>query len=928
MKISNLGSHAFFLIILFIAFTGYAQNKGALSGTVVDSVNTKPIPYATVTVFKASDTTIITYRLTDEKGNFHIPALPLNSKARVVISTMGYAVFRKEFTLMSDKPQLDLGKIKMPTSSVSLNEVLIKAERPPVVIRKDTIEFNASAFKTLPDALVEDLLRKLPGVNVDRNGNIMVNGRSVSKIYVDGKDFFGGDTRIATRNLPANVIDKVQVTNDKDALKRDPYMAEADIPQVINLKMKPGIKKGAFGKIYGGGGTQEKFETGGIINLFRDTTQISIIGYGNNVSKSGFGYNDVYNSGGFNRSGWSSYMTTGTGGFAINDISFGGTDQGLQTSAGGGANFNTMFKNKTELNLQYFYGQINSNSQELTNTRQFYSDTTLTSFRSNNQTRATNNHNFGSRIQFKTDSLTEFDVKPNFSFNNNNADLLSVTNSSSNFLAALNKSTNNQQSGGHTFNTSSSLSIDHDFKKKGRNISLFATVDAGNNNSNQYNQANNIFYQPASSTTLNQLRINVINNLDLRGLIRYAEPLSKTLSFTESATIEYISNTNNIETYSADAGNNYTIPVPIVSGNFNRTGWKNNLNTGFRLKLKDFSIQPGLRINSVVIDNVFANAPTVKQRFFNVLPSVSSTYKVFSLYYQMNLREPSVVDLQPIPNNTNPLYIILGNPDLKPALSNYINTSVRKFDTKHSLTYNISINGTITNNATVSSRTVSGTGVQTIRPVNVDGVWEFGNRLSLQKDKKFGTNNQFSLITSNTIGYSRSVVILNSNTSRYNILRLAPAGEFRLNLNDKFEFNQAYSLNYSRSAYQNTTFTDLDITYQDAKSEFIVRPHQNLVFETTLDYRYNSQAVAGLQRSYYKWNAAITYIFLKGRRGQLKLAMNDILDQNVYAYHYVRDNYIQDTQSNTLRRYGMLTFTYNIRNFGAKVGGRDQLLKF
>lgn len=228
----------------------------------------------------------------------------------------------------------------------------------------------------------------------------------------------------------------------------------------------------------------------------------------------------------------------------------------------------------------------------------------------------------------------------------------------------------------------------------------------------------------------------------------------------------------------------------------------------------------------------------------------------------------------------------------------------------------------------MSARTVSSTGVQTIRPVNVDGVWEFGNRLSFQKDKKFGTNSQVSFVTSNTVGYSRSVVTLNANMSRYNIVRLAPAVEARLNLNDKFEFNQAYSLNYSRSAYQSTDFSDIDVTYQDAKSEFIIRPHQNLVFETTVDYRYNSQAVPGLQRSYYKWNAALTYVFLKGRRGQLKLAVNDILNQNINAYRFVRDNYIQDSQSSTLRRYGMLTFTYNIRNFGAKVGGRNQLLRF
>ena len=201
---------------------------------------------ATVTVFKAVDTTIITYRLSNPDGEFKVPGIPFDLNCRVVISYSGYAVFRKEFTVTRDQPTIDMGTITMATDSKSLDEVMVIAERPPVIIKKDTIEFNASAFKTLPNALVEDLLKKLPGVQVDRDGNITVNGKPVNRMLVDGKVFFGDDPKMATRNLPANVIDKVQVTDDKEEMMRNGDDNPNNVGKVVNITLKKGVKKGWF----------------------------------------------------------------------------------------------------------------------------------------------------------------------------------------------------------------------------------------------------------------------------------------------------------------------------------------------------------------------------------------------------------------------------------------------------------------------------------------------------------------------------------------------------------------------------------------------------------------------------------------------------------------------------------------------------------
>ncbi len=269
-------------VLLFLPITGFLSlqtfSQGTIKGKLVDSVSKQPLGFATITVFKAADTVIISYRLSTPEGEFKVPGLPFDLNCRVVISFSGYGVYRKEFTTSKDQPIIDVGTLYLSTDTKSLDEVLVIAERPPVVFKRDTIEFNASAFKTLPNALVEDLLKKLPGVMVDRDGNITVNGKPVNRMLVDGKTFFGDDPRMATRNLPANIIDKVQVTDDKEEMMRNGDDNPNNVGKVVNITLKKGIKKGWFGKLYAGGGTDKLYETGGIANIYRDTLQVSVLG--------------------------------------------------------------------------------------------------------------------------------------------------------------------------------------------------------------------------------------------------------------------------------------------------------------------------------------------------------------------------------------------------------------------------------------------------------------------------------------------------------------------------------------------------------------------------------------------------------------------------------------------------------------------------
>lgn len=449
------------------------SNAGNIKGKLKDSTNKSVLSLATVTVFRAKDTAIITYRLTDQNGDFKVPSLPLNVACRILISFSGYKPYRKEFELTKENPQIDFGTISLSNDSRLLDEVFVKAERPPVSIRKDTIEFNASAFKTLPRALLEDLLKKLPGIDIDASGNIMVKGKPVNRLLVDGKEFFGGDPKIATKNLPANIVDKVQVMDDKEQLERDPDIAPADLGQVVNIKLKKAIKQGWFGKAYAGGGTNARHEAGAIVNAFRDTTQVSVLAYSNNVNKSGFNIDDLNKIGGFQRSGVNGTSTYSSGGIEVNGISFGATGQGIQQSMGGGVNFNHQFKKKVTLNLQYFYGQVNSAYESLYNTQRFLQDTTQVVRTNLNNKSINGNHRIGGTVTWKIDSFTTLTFRPGLTLSNSSANRYSYTAISNNIKGSLNDEDNRLNSAANGNSYTHNLFLNKTWKKEERKTAYY-----------------------------------------------------------------------------------------------------------------------------------------------------------------------------------------------------------------------------------------------------------------------------------------------------------------------------------------------------------------------------------------------------------------------------------------------------------------------
>lgn len=924
---------------LCLILTAQAQTgSGILTGKLVDSASKQPMALATVSVFKASDTVLLTYRLSTTTGEFKITGLPLQTNLRVLVSYTGYHVYRQEFALSAGQNTKDMGTIELhPNSGQTLDEVLVIAERPPVVVKKDTIEFNASSFKTLPTALVEDLLKKLPGVQLDMDGNITVNGKKVNRLLVDGKDFFGGDPKMATRNLPANVIDKIQVLDDKDELEANPDKAKADVGQIINLKLKKAIKQGLFGKLYAGKGEGNLYEGGGIVNMFRDTLQVSVLGFGNNLNKAGFGFKDIQTLGGFDRSGINSISINGNGGLNVNGISFGGTGQGIQRSAGVGFNLNNEFKKGFTLNTQYFYGTTRNDIRDIENRQQFLSDTILNTRTNRDEVQFTNSHRIGMGLRWKIDSVNRLEFRPNLTIGENHGNRLTDIENTNNFTGRLSDSRNLQKTQGNDLGYNHSLSyFSSSRKKKGRNFNVFNFINFNNTNNEQFNTVQNTFY-PTGSSTLDQLRDRESANFTVNTTLNYNEPLTKHLSLRVNYSMNYFTNEDDLATYNKNSSNGkYDQLNPTLTSKLFRKNMRNNASTGLNWRYKKLSVTASVNMQWLDISNDFKTLNTkVDQHFRYVLPSANINWREFNLSYNANITPPGIYDIQPVADNTNPLYINRGNPDLQPAISHGINLNFFKNVPQKQLFLSAYLGGNFSQNGVVRSRTVSANGVQTTMPVNADGIQSFYTNFYFNKQYKVNTNFQFNIGAGYNVNYSRNFMIINARKSYVKALDFSPYLRGGINWMDKIEVNLNYNRGFSNTYYESKEFTNLKVNRQSITSDLVVRLPKKLVWEVSLDSRYNSQAAPGIQKTVSLVNAGLTYLFLKDDKGMLKFSVFDLLNQNRSIFRFASENYITDRQTNIMQRYLMLTFTYNIRSFGAagkgaggKVGGRQSMFFF
>ena len=924
------------LLWTVMLLTSFAMAQtGTIDGKIFGS-DKKPLALTTITVFTAQDTSIVTYRMSNDNGAFKIPNLPLGKQLRVLATYSGYEAYRKEFLLTDSAPALHLDSIWMMPTSKNLDEVIVVSERPPVMMKNDTIEFNANAFKTLPNALVEDLLKKLPGVRVDANGNITVNGKPVNKILVDGKAFFGDDPKMATRNLPADAIDKVQVVDDKEQALLNGDNNTSNVGKVVNITLKKGFKKGAFGKVYAGGGTQDRYELGGIVNAFRDTLQVSVLGYSNNMNRPGFSYGELMNAGGLqrsnsNRNNNSNSNWNGMNGstISINGVNFGGSPGfGLATSNGAGFNLNHSPSKKESFYVQYYFGQVRRTNQPDNITRIYNKDTIVENNSSGSNLTKNYGHNLGVGMKLKPDSLTTINFNAAYTIGLQRENILTQMASNNSILG--------QQSAGNIsqYNTNDNYNYNHSFyfikrgkKDKRKNFIISNSFNTGVKNTDNQTDATLNYYLPTKyDSALFQLRNIRLPQTNSVFNVSFREPISTyfLLRFNNRYRFDYVSNYVNTN-HALTANGDYDIFFPEMSNSFKRTKNDVTLYQGISFQSKGWTITPNIGELFLFSDlNVKTINNLIHQNAKKLVTSVDIAYKDFSLSYNKDYVLPSYTYLLPVMDNSNPYNIVNGNPYLSLSKQNSIDINMNMNDQKRN--FNVWMWGAVafTDNDVIQAVTMNDQGVQTTRPVNANGSRTFRTNYNIDKDIKLSEKNKLTLSVGGYHEFTHSKMFYNGEESWQTTANFNNWSGIHFNFNDVFEWDNSYNPSFNYTRYSSSHFKKFNITFQNWSSGVIVRYPKHIIWETNMDYSYNSN-LTGSNKNMWRWTAAVNITFLKDERGVLKLMAYDILNQNKRLVNLeVSQNAWSRSVGTMLPQYFMATFTYNIRKLGSKkqkVGG-------
>ncbi len=378
-------------VLLFSVCTLQAQRTkyGVVNGTVLDSASRQPVEAATISVFLLQDSSLVNYVLTNRKGQFQVKDIPLGKTCHLLVTCNGLKSYTQPFIITEDKSDTTLPPIRLGKAVKELEEVMVIGMRPPMVIKKDTIEFNAGAFKTMPNAVLEDLVKQLPGVDIDKDGNLTMNGRKIEKITIDGKDFFGNDPQMALKNLPRSIIDKIQVADNKTRQAQFNKTTTGDENKVLNLTLKKDQNQGWFGRVYGGYGSEDRYEAGGNMNMFNTEKQISIIASANNTNRS----------------------SAGMGSFGISNAqsSLGGGGSGFTDNKTGGLNFSNVFSKKLTIASSYFYsrGFFENNTRTQRQYILAEDDLSIYDYHSlNTNSNTNNNHRVNVSIDYRPDTMT------------------------------------------------------------------------------------------------------------------------------------------------------------------------------------------------------------------------------------------------------------------------------------------------------------------------------------------------------------------------------------------------------------------------------------------------------------------------------------------------------------------------------------------
>lgn len=913
------------VIFLLLTLSGLIHAQNALvKGTVIAASDKQPLPGVNVVARKKSDAKLAGAAVTDAKGKFEV-SLKKGVEYRIQISFIGYQTYQTEFVLNKDTV---FGTITLKSDTSLLEDVIVIGQVIPIQVKGDTTEYSADAFKVNPDATVADLLKKLPGVTIE-NGQIKSQGQVIDRVLVDKEEFFGNDALSIVQNLPADIADRIQIYEERSEQARFSGFDDGRERRVLNIVTKKEKRFGNFGKLEAGAGTNDRFAFGGNINFFRNKERISINGQHNNLNQLNVGQEDPLANAQFRR--FRQFIPSESPADGINTLSTFGINY---------QNTGTKWKLTTGYNFRN-----NLNNLETKRVRETFLNETSSQFADENRVAqtTTRSHRLNGRFEYNFDTLHSIVFVPSVSVNT--SDRLDTTSTKTTIgkVQNLNEGFNRLNNRSETWAVQTQLIFRKRFLKPGRTFSADFNYNQSNTTTLNLLLAENIFYIGNIDTTFRdqkQDRLNDALNTNIR--FSFTEPIGKTHSIEFNYAPEYRITRSNQYTAALTAfGQTVYIPDTSLSNEFDnfihtqRAGAKHQ----FRTTDEKFTLTTGVDFayTRLYSEQLFPDFKQVDKPFYNVFPSIFFRYRVgprqnFRINYTTSNNLPSVSQLQNVIDNSNPLVLTTGNPNLGQEYSHNIRIAYGFFNFSGkggfmSLSYGLTnnpianISKILLQDSILPDGTVIKRGTQVIVPENLK---------SRTNANFFGAFNmpiqklRINLNVNGALGWLQNPSRINGIDNRVDNYSTNGGLGISSNLGERVDFNLRTNLTYF--IVNNKLQPELNNNYwlNLNTASATVLPWKGLVLNAEVTQTRYIGLSDAINPNFIRLNGYIGYKFLKNKAGEFRLSVYDLLNQNTSINRTVTELYVEDTQSLVLNRFYLVSFLYQFRNYRGNRAPREE----
>ena len=923
-----------FLLIFLVFIAISAKAQFTITGMLRDTSQTA-ISSATVMLLNPKDSTLVNFSTSDSKGNF----IFRNVKKTTYLLKISHIAFmpKEIFINPPEEKELNLDVIELKPIAGFLMEVVIREAKAPIFIKGDTVEYDATTFKVPPGSTVEDLLRKLPGIEVDGSGNISTMGKDVRTVYVDGKTFFGNDPKTVTQNLDAQAVSKVQVFTEKSEQEKLTGVSDGSQEKVMNLELKEEYKKGYFGKASAGYGWGEnaphRWLAKGNFNWFTDKQQLSFIGYGNNLNQTNLDWSDMSEFRGQS-------MQTGNdnGDFGFNSgfgmryimysYSSGGDGTGFTNSGGGGVNYN-YYDKKVKFNAGYLYTVNKTFSDVFANRQTFLGDSTFWRMDTTHNENLRQNHNFSTRLEYQIDTLNSIILRANIGYVPEKKSYITDQLYQTAEFTDINLHHIDNKYKNNNLNVDFLTIYNHKFKKKGRSFSLsgFYNYKDGNDFENIEN-INEFFTLPSLSEQIKFLVKNNRNSEDhnVKSSVLYVEPLGKRFSLLGFYNFRNTISKNH--NYSSDPENN-NAHIDSLYIDYQNNRLYNRVGTSLNYGHNGINLTLGGAYQSLIITGTCETKPPFLEKldpkiYHNFIPYFSTFLELpksvhINASYSYDVAEPEISYLFPMPNWSNTLYKIEGNPNLNPERFHNANARISYWNSASMINISVSADVKYYDSQIVYNQTIeeiAGEGfVTTNTPANMKGGENYFTSI--------WTNFPIvkTILTMHVYVYGRfsnSPLFINDIENITNSKSYNASIDFNLTAGQRLTFYVGGNISQTFTKYSLQTDRNQRYINYSVSANAKWQVFKKTYLETTYKFTNYSNKKLDFSQNLHLLNISVRQVIGKKNKWELRAAAIDVLNNNKYIRQGAAVNYIEYRTAPTLARYFMLTVSYNIKGFEVK----------